>query len=102
MNKTPWKRRIKGMMFKMPLMISCEEFEEFIIEYLEDGLTSRQRSLFEFHLKICRECREYLAAYRTSMEAAKMGLDDESDIPDEIPEDLIAAVLASRSPDKPT
>lgn len=97
MSKTPMKRRIKGMMFKMPMMITCEEFEDFIVEYLEGGLTDRQRRLFDFHLRICRECREYLAAYKTGMETARQGLTSEAlELQGEVPEDLVAAVLASR------
>ncbi len=57
-------RWIKGMMLRrMPLMITCTEFEGFILAYLEGELPSRQRRVFEFHLKICRECRDYLAAH---------------------------------------
>lgn len=98
MAKTPWKRRIKGMMFKMPLMITCEVFEDFIIEYLESELTDRQQRLFEFHLNICRECREYLAAYKIGMETAKQSLSNEAiQLPVEVPEDLVAAVIASRN-----
>jgi len=52
MKNTQIKRRIKGMMFKLPMMISCEEFEEFIVEYLEGSLSPRQRSVFELHIKI--------------------------------------------------
>lgn len=92
------KRRLKGLMLRMPLMITCEEFEAFIIGYFEDGLTAHQRRLFEIHLKICRECRDYLAAYKVSMEAAKQGVGDPTSmLPDEVPEDLVAAVIASRN-----
>lgn len=96
MARRSWKRRLQGVMFRMPMMITCRQFEDFIIEYLEGGLTAHQRRLFEFHLKVCRECREYLAAYKASMEAAKQELsDDAAPLPDEVPEDLITAVIAS-------
>ncbi|MCG8404340.1 MAG: zf-HC2 domain-containing protein, partial [Phycisphaerales bacterium] len=61
--KRSLRRRIHSVMFKLPLMISCREFEAFIVDYLDDQLPARQRKIFEFHLKICRECRDYLAAY---------------------------------------
>jgi len=95
MKNTQIKRRIKGMMFKLPMMISCEEFEEFIVEYLEGSLSPRQRSVFELHIKICRECREFLAAYQTSIESAKLELNNDQFIGD-VPEDLITAILDSR------
>ena len=52
------KKRIHGVMFKLPLMITCNEFESFILAYLEGDLPKRQKLVFEFHLKMCRECRE--------------------------------------------
>lgn len=91
------KRRMQGIMFRMPLMITCKEFEDFIISYLEGGLTKHERRLFEIHLRFCRECREYLAVYKTSIEAAKKGVVDEALArPEAVPEDLVAAVIASR------
>ncbi|MDA1357533.1 MAG: zf-HC2 domain-containing protein [Proteobacteria bacterium] len=85
------------MMFKLPLMITCSEFESFILAYLEGDLAPRQKSVFEFHLKICRECRDYLTAYRASLELAKDTLGvDRNYLEDHVPEDLIKAILAAR------
>lgn len=97
MAKRSWKRRMQGIMFRMPMMITCRQFEDFIIAYFEGGLTDRERRLFEIHLNFCRECRDYLAAYKVSMAVAKRGLADEAlPVPDDVPEDLITAVIASR------
>ncbi|MGI9490585.1 MAG: anti-sigma factor family protein [Geminicoccaceae bacterium] len=97
MARRSWKRRMQAVMFRMPMMITCREFETFIIAYFEGGLTKHQRRLFELHLKFCRECRDYLAAFKVTMDAAKQGLSEEQPAPpDDVPEDLIAAVIASR------
>ena len=93
-------RWIKGMMLRrMPLMLTCMEFESFILAYIEDDLPSRQRRVFEFHMKICRECRDYLAAYRQTIALGKAVLTDEpaAPVPDAVPEDLIKAVLDARN-----
>lgn len=92
-------RWIKGMMEKhMPMMITCEVFEGFVLAYLEDELPKRQRTVFEFHLKICRECRDYLAAYRRTVELGKaVFADPAAPLPDSVPEDLIKAVLDARN-----
>ena len=92
------KRRLKGLMFRrLHGMISCREFEEFILEYIEGGLPQRQRKIFEWHLRICRECRDYLAAYRRSIEIGSAILAEPHDLPpDDVPEDLIAAIIAAR------
>ena len=89
-------RRIQGMMFKMPLMITCEEFDDFILAYLEDALSARQKFVFEMHLKLCRDCRESLAAYRASLELArKCGKEPDEALPP-VPDDLIDTVLEAR------
>ena len=91
-------RPIAAKMFRLPFMIDCEEFETFIIDYLEENLSRRQRTKFDLHLKFCRECRDYLQSYKASLELAKA----QTNIPfskmgmGEVPEDLIKAVLAAR------
>jgi len=91
------RRRLHGRMFKLPLMITCSEFESFILAYLEDELALRQKFVFELHLKLCRECRDYLAAYRASLQLAKGALGTEGGhLVDDVPEDLVKAVLAAR------
>ena len=89
--------RMHGLMFKLPMMITCEEFEEFILAYLEDELPPRKKRVFEIHLKMCRECRAYLRAYQASMNLAKRALTEEEIAPlAEVPDDLVDAVLAAR------
>lgn len=88
-------RRIKGIMFKyMHNMITCREFEGFILSYLDDELPQKQRSIFEFHMRICRECRQYLEAYKRSLElGCAVFTKPEAPLPDDVPEDLIKAVI---------
>ena len=91
-------RRMKGMMLRhMPLMITCAVFEGFILDYLEGDLPGRQRQVFELHLKLCRECRDYLAAYQRATALGKeVFAEPSAPVPDEVPEDLIKAVLEAR------
>ncbi len=84
-------------MYKLPLMITCSEFESFILAYLEDELAARQKYVFKLHLKMCPECRDYLRLYRASMVLAKGALGkDREHLEENIPEDLVKAVLAAR------
>lgn len=91
-------RPIAAMMFRLPMMIDCAEFETFIDDYLDGVLPKRQRTIFDLHLKLCRECRAYLKSYKAAIELAQ----EQTDIPfsemgmGEVPEDLIQAVLAAR------
>jgi len=91
-------RRLKGTMLKrMHGMITCREFEEFVLQYLDGELPTKQKKIFEWHLRICRECREYLAAYKRTMEIGKAALGSAGEsVPDDVPEDLIRAVLDAR------
>ena len=91
-------RWAKGQLLKhMHRMITCREFEDFVLQYLDGELPARQRSMFEFHLRICRECREYLAAYQRSIEIGRAAFEatDEA-LPEDVPEDLIKAILEAR------
>ena len=85
-------------MKKMPLMITCAEFEEFVIGYFEGDLPRRRRLLFEMHLKMCRSCRSYLQAYRRSIELGKSVFRyPDAPVPDDVPEDLVRAILDVQS-----
>ena len=91
-------RKAKGLMLNhFPMMINCGEFESFLLDYLEGSLPPRQRMVFELHMKLCRECREYLIAYRRTVEVSKRAFaDGAAQLPDDVPEDLIRAILSAR------
>lgn len=88
------RRRLHSIMFKAPLMITCEEFEDFILAYLDNELSNRQRFVFEMHLKVCAECRAYLAEYRRAVYLTE---DQAKDLSDDVPDDLVAAILEARN-----
>ena len=92
------KRWLKGQMLKrMHGMLTCREFEEFVLAYLDGELTPKQLTRFNMHLRMCRECREYIAAYQrtTEINRAVLGAPDES-LSDDVPADLIKAILESK------
>ena len=88
-------RLLKGLMTNyLPAMLTCRQFEDFILEYLENTLPKKQRRLFEFHIKTCRECKEYLAAYQRSREVAQAANRMVTSL-DDVPSDLLRAVLSA-------
>lgn len=91
-------RRAKGAMMKhMHRMITCREFEDFVSRYLDDELSKKQRAVFELHMRLCRECREYLAAYKRAIEIGREAFTSEDEtVPEDVPEDLIKAILDAR------
>ncbi len=105
MNVTFWKRvaaeatRLwEGALFKFhPRMITCREFDSFVVDYLDDKLPIAQRRKFELHLKTCESCRDYLTAYEKTVEIGQALLISESDNPPaDAPEDLVKAILDAR------
>lgn len=94
---SPVMRFMKGKMLKyVPGMITCVEFESFIDDYLDDQLEPQQKILFERHIKLCRECHDYLTAYRQSIALGKAVFspsDAELAVPEEVPTDLLQAIL---------
>jgi len=91
-------RRLKGTMLRrMHGMLTCREFEEFVLCYLDGELEPKQKKVFERHLRLCRECREYLEAYKRTVEIGQAVLaQGNGPVPGDVPEDLIKAVLDSR------
>ena len=91
-------RWLKGILLKhVHRMITCREFEDFVLRYLDNELTEKQRFVFELHLRLCRECRDYLAAYQRAREVTTAVLaPSDAPVPDDVPEDLIKAILDAR------
>lgn len=101
MSKLTLRRRIIGRLRRHgPGLITCGEFEDFILDYFDGALSKTRRRLFRFHLATCRECRVYLAAYETTVTLGKRAFDDpDAPIPEDIPEDLVKAILDTLSTD---
>ncbi len=90
----PFKKRLVSIfMHHFPGQITCKEFGGFIAEYFEGTLPERTRRRFEFHLRGCPMCRNYLNEYKVSIELARVSV--RNDTP-EVPQALINAVLAAR------
>ena len=91
-------RVMKGAMLRnLPLMITCGQFESFLLDYLEGSLPAGQRRIFELLLAVCRECRDYLAAYKETVKLEKKAFADPgAPPPDSVPNDLVTAILKAK------
>lgn len=89
----------KGWMMRhVPMMITCQELESFILDYLDDRLLRRQRIIFELHIMVCKECRSYLSAYRRTVALGKAAFDDpDATVREDMPEDLVRAIVYART-----
>lgn len=88
------KRMVSVFMHHFPGQITCEEFGDFMGEYLDGELPEPMRERFEFHLKGCPMCRNHMAEYRATVGLAKVLSDQKA--PD-VPQSLVNAILAARS-----
>jgi anti-sigma factor RsiW len=78
--------------------MNCREFVEFLWRYTEDDLAPAERVIFDDHLARCPHCVKYLQSYQETIRIGKAALTpSEGTVPAEVPEDLIKAILASRS-----
>ena len=73
--------------FRRPL--SCEDVNQFIIDYLEETIPPRTRTRFEAHLEQCATCGSYFEQYLQTVDMVREG----GSIQIEPPEELIEMTL---------
>lgn len=88
------------MMRYMPMMVTCKEANEFIDDYLSGELPAKQRLVFEWHVRLCTGCKDYLDRYRRSIDLCRESFydadgEDQQQIPDRIIEAITAAKRSS-------
>jgi len=77
--------------------MTCREFTSFIADYLSGDLQPSVRASFERHLSLCDNCTQYLADYERTVGLERAAFEEGEMLPPEVPESLVAAILASRS-----
>ena len=73
--------------------MTCREFSEFVLAYLDGDLAASQHAVFERHLSLCPDCDNYMRTYKTSIDVTKSACDGP---PADAPEQLIQAILRAR------
>lgn len=76
-------------------MITCRDVDHFLDEYLEGTLDPQRKAIFELHLKLCPPCVTYLSGYRKSTQLARAACEHGGGEADELPDELLQAVLAA-------
>jgi anti-sigma factor RsiW len=80
-----------------PHAITCRELTDFLHQYLAGEIRGRRRAVFEAHLAVCDECVAYMRGYGEVVRLGKEAFADSDDpVLDDLPEDLVRAVLAAR------
>jgi predicted anti-sigma-YlaC factor YlaD len=79
--------------------VTCKEFIEFVWRYLDEELPAEQRAVFEEHLVVCHGCVNYLAGYAETVRLTGHAFEDPNGaLPEDVPEELVAAILAASKP----
>jgi len=76
--------------------ISCRELLDFLAAYLDGELGADVRPGFEAHLARCPACASYLESYRETIRLGREACDPDGPVPEEVPEELVEAILAVR------
>jgi anti-sigma factor RsiW len=76
--------------------MTCREFAEFLDAYLDGALAPEEVAEFERHLAVCQHCVAYLDTYRRTVESVRGLHEGEAQVPDDVPEELVQAILAAR------
>ena len=81
----------------MTRTLGCRELIEFLAAYLDDELAPEERAAFETHLSACPDCVDYLATYRETIHLGKQAFAAEPELMEEVPAELVDAIVAARS-----
>ena len=77
--------------------LTCREFAEFLMAYEDGELSAGERIRFDAHLAVCSDCVTYLSSYRATVALGRKAFPDEdAAAADEVPEELVQAILAAR------
>jgi anti-sigma factor RsiW len=78
--------------------VTCREFAEFIMEYLDGELPNDVHTPFERHIARCPACDRYLRQYKATVAAGRAAFlkCEDNEVPSDVPEELITAILESR------
>ena len=56
---------------RAPTSKTCREVSDLILAYLNDQLPARTKKAFEQHIKICRDCVNFLNTYKKTVDLTR-------------------------------
>ena len=75
--------------------ITCDEVITFLADYLGGQLDPGKVREFERHLSECDSCVAYIASYQETIRLAKTSANPPTLRLEDVPNDLVAAILAT-------
>lgn len=77
--------------------MTCREFAEFLDAFLAGTLPAEEVAVFHRHMAVCAHCRSYIDSYQRTVDACRL-LSAEHEVPPEVPDELVQAILDARRP----
>lgn len=95
--KSKLKQKLGGKLLQYgPGLITCRQFDEFLADYLDGGLTDRQKKIFDGHMALCPMCGAHFGTYMATFKMTQQAFGPSNDfIPEHVPEELTLAVINS-------
>jgi anti-sigma factor RsiW len=78
--------------------VTCREFVDFVMSYLDGELAADERNRFDAHLAVCPDCVRYLDEYRDTIAVVRLQAGGDDELPGDVPDDLVEAIVAARKP----
>jgi len=50
--------------------LTCQDFVNFLSDYIDGDLKEQQKCVFDDHVGVCSDCRNYLDSYKKTMKLA--------------------------------
>ena len=79
--------------------MSCNDVASVLDTHRTARLAPAERAKIDAHLAACPDCVHYLDSYKTTITLGKSICDPEdadAPVPDDVPEELVQAVIAAR------
>lgn len=76
-------------------MLTCKEFDDFVIDYREGNLGPWIRFRCWLHMSLCRECKKFMRQYQSTINLGKDAFPPSGDeLPWGVPEELVELAIA--------
>jgi predicted anti-sigma-YlaC factor YlaD len=85
---------LMGVYFRVATwMITCREFNDLMLDQIEEELSPKQLKLFERHMGACPMCHNFYNTYTANIKAAKIiSASDILQTQIELPQDLLSKI----------
>lgn len=78
-------------------MLTCKEFDDFMVDYLDQRLPVWQKFMCWLHVKMCRECAGFIRDYHRAIKLGQNAYDaPDEPVSNSVPEELIKAALSHK------